>query len=217
MIRAVGFDLDGTLIDSTDAIVESFIHTFRALGHPPPSRAHILDTIGVPLEEQLRGFGNVDPEEASKVYREHYVREAPAKTTLLPGAREALERLQEADVPIGLATSKRRSSAEVLLDHLGVLHHFRVLIGPEDVTRAKPDPESLHRLMDVLQVAPQELVFVGDSRFDVEAARNAGVACWCVTTGYQSREALVALNPGAIFDSMTELVNSVLTKLRIKS
>lgn len=216
MIKAIGFDLDGTLIDSTDAIVGSFNHTFRALGVEPPPRQAILDTIGVPLEVQLAGFGVSDPAEASRVYREHYVREAPARTTLLPGARAGLERLRTAGMPIGLATSKRRSSAEVLLDHLGVLHHFRVLIGPEDVTRAKPDPESLHRLMDALEVEPGELLFVGDTHFDVEAAHNANVACWCVTTGYESRAELEALGPGAIFDSMAELVDCALTAVEFK-
>jgi phosphoglycolate phosphatase len=211
-MKAVGFDLDGTLIDSTDAIVESFLHSFRAIGRPEPTRDAIISTISVPLEKQFLLLDEaVDAAEASAVYREHYVRESPATTVMLPGAREALDALQQAGLAIGIATSKRRSSAEVLLDHLGVAHYFACCIGPEDVSRAKPDPEPIHALLNGLDVGPEDCVYVGDTHFDVHAARAAGVRAWAVTTGYHTRDQLVEAGADEIFDSMADVVKSVLT------
>ncbi len=119
-MKAVVFDLDGTLIDSTDAIVDSFLHTFAVLGEPAPSRDAIIQSISAPLEEQFRSVGAVCAAEAPAIYREHYNREAPAKTVLLPSVKDSLIRLSEAGIRLAIATSRRRTSAEPLLEHLGI-------------------------------------------------------------------------------------------------
>ena len=155
MLEGVCFDLDGTLIDSTDAIVDSFRHAFNTLGENVPTRERIIETISVPLEEQFRLLAANDPDHAADVYRAHYNREAPAKTTLLPGAAAALSRLKASGMKLGIATSKRRSSAEPILEHLGVLAFFDVFVGPEDVENPKPHPESLLLVMDQLEVTPK--------------------------------------------------------------
>jgi 2-phosphoglycolate phosphatase len=209
-MKAVGFDLDGTLIDSTDAIVASFMHAFDALRRPSPPRDTIVSTISLPLEHQFRLLGVTNVTEAAAVYREHYVREAPATTRVLPGVREALERLHAAGIPMGVATSKKRSSAEVLLPHLGIAHYFACCIGPEDVARPKPDPEPILALAGRMGVAPADLLYVGDTALDVAAARAAGAACWAVTTGYHSREELEGAAADRIFDSIADVAKSVL-------
>jgi phosphoglycolate phosphatase len=210
-MKAVGFDLDGTLIDSTDSIVSSFLHTFRTLGRAEPTREAIVGTISVPLEDQFRLLADLDVVQAAAVFREHYVREAPAATVVLPGVRDALQVLQEAGIAIGIATSKRRSSAEVLLEHLGIAHYFACCIGPEDVARAKPDPEPIRALMTRMDVAPAEFVYIGDTRLDVQAAQAAGVRCWAVTTGYDTRADLETARADEIFDNIADAVKYVLS------
>lgn len=202
-LRAVIFDLDGTLIDSTPAIVESFFHTCDRLGRPRPAAADIFATIGHLLEDQFRIFvPEEDPEYCTRLYREHYAEICCAKTSLQPFAREALEACAGAGLRIGFATSKRRRYAEMILEHLGVLRFFDARIGPDEVTHAKPHPEAILKTLAVLGVTAEEARVVGDTEFDVLAARAAGVPCICVTTGPVSRAELEALAPETVCDGL---------------
>lgn len=210
MITAVIFDLDGTLIDSTDAIVESFFHTCDTLGLPRPPRDNIVRSIGHTLPDQFRLITDHDPHECVRVYRAYYGQVACAKTTAMPGAAESVRRLREAGLRLGFATSKKRVFAELILDHLGMMDAFDAGIGPDDVTHPKPHPEAILKSLDRLGVAPEQAVVVGDTSFDVLAARAAGVRCLCVTTGYNTRQELLALNPEAVFDSLSELTEYIL-------
>lgn len=203
-MKAVIFDLDGTLIDSTDAIVGSMFHVFDSLGEPRPTRQAIIDSIGCPLREQLQILTQHDVEECIELYRPHYTATAKAKTVLLEGAREILAYLRGAGVPMGLATSKKREAAEMLLEHLGVLNFLDVRIGPDEVTHPKPHPEPLLLTARLLGVAPDEAVYVGDMHFDVHAAKAAGMPCVALTTGYCTRAELEALGPAAVVDSLAE-------------
>jgi len=210
VLEAVCFDLDGTLIDSTDAIVDSFRHAFATMGENVPERARIVDTISVPLEEQFRLLSAKDPDRAAEVYRAHYKVEAPKKTVLLPGARTALIRLKNADLKLGVAISKRPSSAEIILEHPGVLTLFEACVGPEDVRRPKPHPESLQLVMHLLGVHPDSTVFIGDSPYDVEAAHGAGLPCLCVTTGYSGASELLSCKPAGVFEGLEAVADRIL-------
>jgi len=210
VIKAVTFDLDGTLVDSTEAIVESFFHTFERLGIRPPERDRIVQTIGYTLEEQFSLFTDHDPAACTRVYRAHYETIACAKSVLLPGAAESLERFDEAGLRLGFATSKRLKYAVMILEHLGILDYFTSQIGPDEVTYPKPHPEAVLKSLNHLNVAADEMFFVGDTHFDVLAARDARVRCLCVTTGYNSREELCVLRPEAVFDSLSELTEYAL-------
>lgn len=211
MLAALCFDLDGTLIDSTDAIVDSFVHTFKMLGRPEPTRERIIETISVPLEQQFGLLSVSDSARAAEVYREHYLAEAPKKTTLLPGVNTALNRFKAAGLKLSIATSKQRSSAEPLLEHLGVLKLFDVCVGPEDVRNPKPHPECLHLVLKRLEIGPKSMIFVGDSKYDIQAAHAAGVRCVGVSTGYSSREELRAFDPEIVLGGLEEFADYVLT------
>lgn len=213
MIRAVLFDLDGTLIDSTDAIVESYFHAYDSLGAERPNRKRILETIGIPLEVQFGELGGVEIAPAVKAYRERYRVLGPELTTLLPGTAESLERLAQAGLQLGFATSKRRYASEELLEHLGMLHYFEARVGPEDVANPKPHPDVLFESLDQLKLAPNDAVFVGDMVFDIEAGRAAGVRTLGVTTGYATRETLEKAGCSAIFDRISDVADHILRSI----
>jgi len=205
MIRTVLFDLDGTLIDSTDAIVASFFHMFDTLGAPRPPRETIIASIGKPLHEQLPELTDLDVETCITAYRGHYEATACDSTVLLPGAAEILPWLHDRGIRIGFATSKKREASEMLLDHLGVLQYFGARIGPFEVSRPKPDPEALFAAMAQLDALPEETAFIGDMHFDVLAGKAAGVLTLAVATGYLSRSELERLEPCHLFDSLHEI------------
>jgi len=213
MIRAVIFDLDGTFIDSTPAIVESFEYSFERLDIDPPPRQRVIDTIGHTLEDQFALFTERDPEECTRVYRERYAEIAVAKTQLLPGAVESAARFREAGLLLGVATSKKLEYAELILDHFGVLDWFDVRTGPYQVSKPKPHPECLHKTMAGLGVSAHETFYIGDTDFDVKAAKAANVRCLAVTTGYNTREALEALGPELVADHLDEVTEYVLANL----
>jgi len=206
VIRAVAFDLDGTLIDSTEAIVQSFFHTFDVLGETRPPRAEVVRSIGHVLEDQFALFTPTDPARCVAIYREHYARVACDLTQLLPHAREAVEALAADGFRLGFATSKRLLYSEMILRHHGVLDPFLSRVGPDEVARPKPHPDAVLESARRLEVAPAEMVFVGDTHFDVLSAREAGAPCVCVTTGYATRAELEALAPEAVYDSLLEVV-----------
>ncbi|MEX2015356.1 MAG: HAD family hydrolase [Candidatus Hydrogenedentales bacterium] len=184
MLRAVILDLDGTLIDSTEAIVNSITHAFNEIGVAPPSRPDILRTISLPLERQLAALEPSRAAELVPLYRAHYKQYAPAQTTLMPGAQELLALCRDANAGLGFATSKSKPAAELLLDHLNVLDYFAARIGPEDVPNPKPAADALLLAAEHLRVAPSETVYIGDAPLDAEAARAARMPCILVSTGY---------------------------------
>lgn len=208
--RAVVFDLDGTLIDSTDAIVQSFFHTFDVLGEPRPPREAVVASIGYVLEEQFGQLTHRDVKDCTRIYREHYGKVCCAQTTLMPGGKQALSDLAEAGIRLGFATSKRRYYAELILRHLGVLDCFEVRIGPDDVARPKPEPDAMLRAIELFGLPPDQLVLIGDTHFDVLCARGAGVDCIGVTTGYATRSELEALAPEAVYDSLGEAARHII-------
>lgn len=204
MIKAVLFDLDGTLIDSTEAIVDCFYHTFDVLGAPLPERQQIVSTISLTLEHQFSLLIDHDPYECARIYREKYFRVAPEMTLLHGGAQTILERCGRRGYQMGFVTSKLRQASELLLNHLGVLHHFSVRIGPDDVDQPKPHPEPILKALDLLALRPVDAIYLGDTPLDVRASQAAGVRCVALTTGYASEAELAAHNPDAICANLEE-------------
>lgn len=211
-VKAVGFDLDGTLIDSTEAIVAAFQLAFKELGETPPDAAAIEATIAVPLEAQLTSLVDGDVTQHAAAYRRHYARIAPNMTSLFPGVEEALHRVRDAGLPMGIATSKRREAAEDLLSHLEVRHLFACCIGPEEVSRPKPYPDAVLLLCENLGVRTGELVYIGDSPLDIEAAGRAGARSVGVLTGVGKSSALRELGCDCIVPDLGAAVEYILSK-----
>lgn len=197
-VKAALFDLDGTLIDSTEAIVDCFFHTFDVLGVDRPPRRQIVSRISLTLETQFSQLIDHDPHECARIYREKYFRVGPAMTHLHEGATEILEQCRDSGLRMGFVTSKLRAASELLLEHLDVLYHFEARVGPDDVVNPKPDPEPLWMALDQLGLTPEDAVYLGDTPLDVRAAHAAGIPCIALTTGYASEHELKSENPAVI-------------------
>lgn len=185
------FDLDGTLIDSTEAILESFYRTYDLLGGVRPTETVLKALIGHTLEDMYLSVG-IAPERTAeyvRTYKAHYRTISRAKTELLPGAREAVEEAA-AFARLGVVTTKTGLYSRELLEHFGLMEAFEVLIGRENVTHAKPHPEPILKALSLMGTALKESWIIGDTRLDAEAAQRAGIGCIGVLSGYDSAEEL---------------------------
>jgi phosphoglycolate phosphatase len=190
------FDLDGTLIDSTEAILESFHRTYDVLGGDDPTDDAIKALIGHTLEDMYRMCG-IAPQAVStyvRTYKEHYRPISKEKTVLLPGAREAVE-AASAFATLGIVTTKTGLYSRELMEHFGLMDAFGVLVGREDVVNPKPHAEPVLKAMNVLSAVPERCWLVGDTRLDAEAARNASIACVGVLSGYDTEAQLRSWTP----------------------
>ena len=145
------FALDGTLIDSTEAILESFAVAFRHFGEAVPSDALIKAQIGHPLDWMFLKLGVEDELiwDHVAVYKQHYRKISKAKTTLLPLAKEAVQKTSEF-ATLGVVTTKTAEYSIELLEHMGLMDYFEVLIGRENVEHPKPHPEPIHKALERL-------------------------------------------------------------------
>lgn len=186
------FDLDGTLIDSTEAILESFSVAFKTFNAPVPGDAVIKTEIGHPLDVMFATFGV----EASKIeahvqaYKTHYRNISCAKTVLLPGAREAVE-LASQHAVLGVVTTKTAKYSIELLEHMGLMSYFDVLVGREDVKYPKPHPEPVLKALSKLQTDTNKYWLIGDTPMDILAAKAANIDSFAVTCGYADEALLL--------------------------
>ena len=182
------FDLDGTLIDSTEAILEGFAVAFETYGREVPSDESIKKEIGYPLDVMFPALGIPKEEVAAHVhaYKMHYREIACAKTVLLPQAREAVE-LASKHATLGVVTTKTAKYSIELLEHMGLMHYFEVLVGREDVENPKPHPEPILKALSKLQGDASEHWMIGDTPMDILAAKAANINTVAVTCGYADK------------------------------
>ncbi len=208
-IRAVLFDLDGTLIDSIGHIVSCWQHTTRACLGREMSREEIVPTLGRALLECFEEIAPGRGEEMREVYRAHQKGTHDSMVTLIPGTREMLEKLRGAGLTLGVVTSKGLPVATEGLNLFDLGGYFATLVTYEDTTRHKPHPDPLLVAAERLGLQPSEMVYVGDALFDIEAGKAAGMKTIGVTWGAGTRESLEAAGANAVVDSVEEVVDAV--------
>ena len=204
---AVLFDLDGTLIDSIELILNSARHAFRDRTDSAPSDAEWLAGVGTPLATMFRQYARDDAEVEALIakYREYQIANHDRLTRRYDMVVEVVDGLRAAGHPQAIVTSKTGWLARRGLDHVGLASHFDVIVGCDSCDRHKPDPQPVLKALEQLGYAPHEAVFVGDSVHDMLAGNAAGVTTIAALWGPFSREDLVASEPNHFLDRMADL------------
>ncbi|MGB7818380.1 MAG: HAD-IIIA family hydrolase [Ornithinibacter sp.] len=203
--RTVFFDLDGTLADTIPLIVASYQHAFRTVLGEEVEDARARAWIGRPLLSALLEESPEHGHELDRVYREWNLANTAALIRRYPGVPDLLSALADAGAAVAVATSKRRETARMALEAVGIGGRLDVVAALEDTEHHKPSADPLLHAADALSVDPAQCAYVGDAVVDVLAARAAGMAAVAVTWGAGEREALVASEPDAVFDTVGEL------------
>lgn len=185
------FDLDGTLIDSTDAILECFHHSFDIHNHVQPTDEDIKALIGYPLDIMYKNLGLTDEVvwDFVATYKECYRKISTQKTELLSSAREAVT-LASSFASLGIVTTKTGKYSTVLMEYFELMHYFDVLIGREDVKNPKPHAEPILKALEHFNLDYKEVWMIGDTKLDLLSAKNAQVKSIGVLSGYDSYQTL---------------------------
>jgi pyrophosphatase PpaX len=201
---AILFDVDGTLIDTAELIADSLEHACRRhLGRAHP-RAEYYALIGRPAIVQMEILGGDKAPEmmdtAIEYYFEHMEEERP-----FPGAIDLLAHFSEQGYRLGLVTSKTRRELAPTMRHIPIDRYVHVVVTSEQTTRPKPHPDPVYLALQTLQIAAERTLFVGDSPYDMQAGRAAGVKTAAATWGPHPITALSQEEPDYVLRDLRDL------------
>jgi pyrophosphatase PpaX len=215
LLKAVLFDFDGTIVDTTELIYESMRRaTGEVLGREL-GRETLMANVGQPLSHQMELLADAQPEKTAElleVYLHHNEELHEGLIHEFPKVGTSLARLRDADLRLAVVTSKRRFSVGMALDSFPDLRDvFDVFVAMEDTSEHKPLPAPLLKGLELLgDVSPERAAYVGDAPFDVAAARAAGITSVAVSWGAFTAEALRAAGPDHLFEDLNSAVDFLL-------
>lgn len=205
-IRAVLFDLDGTLIDSIGLILASFRYATRQVLGEAISDDILLKDIGTPLWRQMADISPDNADELVRVYREHNNAHHDAMVREYPGTRETLRTLKVAGYPVGVVTSKLNAGAQRGLGLFGLDEYVDFIVGADDVETHKPDPFPLFHAAGILGIPLAECAYVGDSPHDMAAAVSGGAVSIAALWGPFEREVVLGPRPDYALEQAVDLL-----------
>lgn len=208
MEKIILFDMDGTLIDSTPAIYESFCVVFEKHKMPILSESEVAQYIGYPLDKMFGFFGvpNDKIPQCREDYGRHYRKICDDKTKMIDGALEAIK-IASGFANLGIVTTKNSQSSKNLLAHFGVANHFSVMIGANDVVNLKPHKEPILKALQGLEslgicAKAHNTFMIGDTILDLMAAKSAGIVGLGVLCGYGVRKDLEQISKFVFSDTL---------------
>lgn len=209
-VKGLLFDGDGTLIDTYDMILRSMRKTLNDGEGMNCSDAELMVGVGTPLLDQMLHFTQGDVPRAERLvdeYRAHNDSIHDAGVRAFEGTAEVLERFRAAGIPMGVVTSKRHELAERGFRLSGIFDFFDVFIAADDWPEHKPKPGPILHACDLLDLAPAQCFYIGDSPYDIQAGNAAGCRTVAVTWGMFSAEVLAAEHPTFMIESLSELAD----------
>ena len=209
-ISAIFFDLDGTLVDSSIGIHNAFTHTFKELGVPSPDAKTIRGFMGPPLESS---FATCLPKEqiteAVQIYRSYYKEKGIYEAQLFPQIVDLLEELSSS-YPLYITTTKNTPTAQDMTKNLGIHHFFEGIYGSSPEAPHKADV--IRHTLKTHQLAPEQVIIIGDTKFDMIGAQETGLKKLAVTWGFGENADLLIYQPDFIAHAPLEVLTFFKTK-----
>ena len=208
-MKAVIFDLDGTLLDTLQDLCNSTNAALTAYGYPARTLDEVRSFVGNGVKLLiLRALGVEKPEDCTdfdqvfEAFRAHYAVHSNDCTCAYPGIPELLAKLKEAGAPMAIVSNKLDAAVKQLND-IYFKDYITVAIGENEAAgvKKKPAPDTVYAALRELGVSPEDAVYVGDSEVDIATAKNAGIPCISVTWGFRDSDWLLAHGADRLFDT----------------
>lgn len=212
-IKCVIFDLDGTLVDTAPDLLDTLNVIFGRMGRRPIHLHEIRRIIGRGARHMLRmgseltgdALDEKSVETLFQAYLSHYEQNMSNKSRPFEGAVEVLDNLKARSIPMAVCTNKLEKLSVRLLENLGLYHYFVAVIGGDTLSVMKPNPRTIHAILEPLRIDPRDSLFVGDSETDLKTARAAGTSVALVDYGYTPCSA-ASLKPDYTLASLRDLL-----------
>ncbi|KXG09056.1 Pyrophosphatase PpaX [Anoxybacillus sp. P3H1B] len=205
-IRTILFDLDGTLIDTNELIIQSFLHTLETYYPGKYRREDVLPFIGPPLYDTFAALDAARVEEMIATYRAFNHRQHDALIKEYETVYETIAVLHQHDFQLGVVTTKMNATALMGLKRTKLDPFFRCVVGLDDVQNAKPHPEPILKALELLGSVPEETLMVGDNYHDILAGKQAGTKTAGVAWAIKGREYLEKYGPDFMLEKMSDLL-----------
>jgi len=205
-IDTILFDLDGTVLDTNNLIVQSFQHTYRTVSGIEKDREYIVKSFGEPLALTMKREFNVPVEEAIQIYRSFHHESFENLIEIFPGMAEAVISLFNKGYKLGVVTSRLRNTSIRGLEKYHLMEYFQCIITADDTKKHKPDPEPINMALKKLQSKPEQTLMIGDSLFDIKCAQNAGVQSAIVAWSELSAEEYMIESPDYVIEKVEDII-----------
>ena len=204
------FDFDGTLMDTSGVILSTIKATIKEMGLPEKTEAECRSIIGIRTDEAgkyLYPDSYISNAKFARAFRSNYERlKKDAHEKSFPGVMETLAKLKDAGCGLAIASSRRLASLYDYLDGLGIRDWFAYIVGADSVTKGKPDPEPVLKVLKALDWQAGDTLVVGDADVDIMMGNAVGCKTCAVTYGNGSISSLKAANPNYMIDSFSKLL-----------
>jgi pyrophosphatase PpaX len=209
LIKAVLFDLDGTLIDTNELIIQSFKYTFRTHLNREVDTEDIVMHFGEPLIDSLARYDKENAHVLIETYRNYNESIHDELAKEIAGAKITVKELKAMGVKVGVVTSKRRALAERGMKLFNLLEYFDVVITPEDTTKHKPNGEPVLAACEKLGVDASEVLMVGDSHYDILCGKDAGARSVLVKYTVLPVDKIMEHCPDFVIDEINDILSII--------
>ena len=213
-ITTLLFDLDGTLIDTNELIIKSFMHT---LGNYYPDRYKREDVLPFMGPSLVETFSSIDPERTEEMVQRYFaynIENHDRYVTEFEGVYESIKKLKEEGFKLGIVTTKRAETAALGLKLTKLEPFFETVVTLDDVTKTKPDPEPIYKALDFFGSRPEEAMMIGDNYHDILAGKNAGTKTAGVAWSLKGKDFLQSFEPDYILDTMDDLLQILRSEIK---
>ncbi len=205
-IKNVILDLDGTLIDSSEGVVDAVNYSLRMMGEPEQSPASIMPFIGFSLEEMYPHFSQAPYADLRRHFQVRAAQTVVSTTRKLPGADEVVKELHDRGYVLAVASTKIRRHIDGIIGKCGWSEMFSAYAGGDEVQRVKPSPEILTLTLSRIEAKSLETVMIGDTINDVRAAQAVSMPVIAINSPYGGRESLLASQPDYFVETIEEVL-----------